>query len=91
MFQTLLDKTNKLKLYLCCSEITGKDFAKAIGYTPQMICGYLAGKRKLSHRAAKLIEIQTEGMVKAEDILSFNPPEPETVKKEVEQKVPETV
>jgi DNA-binding transcriptional regulator YdaS (Cro superfamily) len=71
--QTLLDKTNKLKLYLCCIGMTGTEFAKTIDYTPQLITGYMAGRKRLGRKAAKLIEMGTQGNVTMQDVLKFNP------------------
>lgn len=73
MIETLLDKTHKLKLYLVCRGITAAEFARSIGYTPQMITGYLRGTKKLSRRGAVLIQDATMGFVSKEYILMNNP------------------
>jgi len=53
--------------------MSGTEFAKLIDYTPQLITGYMAGKRRLGRKAAKLIEIGTHGIVTTADVLRFNP------------------
>lgn len=92
MDQTLIDKTNKLKLYLCCMGLNAKEFALSIDFTPTMISGYLLGKRRLSKKSARLIELATGGAITKEEILNDNPPEDAwTAKKKLEDKLNEPV
>ena len=70
---TLLDSTHKLKLYLTCNGLSAAAFARSIGYTPQMVSGYLNGSRKMSRRCASIIENATNGFVSKDYILKYNP------------------
>lgn len=73
MDQTLIDKTNKLKLYLCCTGVTIAELANGIGYSRVLISAYLHGKKRLGKKAAKAIELFTRGQVTFDDIVRFNP------------------
>lgn len=73
MDQTLIDRTNKLKLYLCCKNLSAAEFARSIGYTPQIITKYMSGRKKLTKKAARVIEAATKGAVTMEELLRFNP------------------
>jgi len=77
MKQELLDNTNPLRLYLCCKGISAATFARAIGYSPQIIRAYVSGRQRIGSRGAKLIELLTNRDVTQEEILRFNPPLPE--------------
>lgn len=71
---TLLENTNKLKLYLCCSDLTAKGFAESIDCSAALISGYISGKKRLSKKCARLVEMGTKGFVTREDVLRDNPP-----------------
>ena len=73
MDQKLIEKTNKLKLYLCCMNLSATEFAKTLDLSAAMISGYLAGTRRVSKRVARLIEYGTEGIVTKDDVLKYNP------------------
>lgn len=92
MDQTLLENVNKLKLYLCCKGMTSKEFALSIDFTPAMIAGYVAGKRRLSKKSARLIELATNGALLKEELLKDNPLVDISLrKKKLEQNVNEAV
>lgn len=60
----------KFRVYLWEHKMTAKDFAKKIGYNPIYIRTIVRGDSKPSERLANLIEKETGGEVKAEDLLN---------------------
>ncbi len=64
----------KLKDYLYFEEITIRDFAKSIDYSPVHICAYLNKRQHLSKKAARIIQTATGGKVSYDDVLNGNPP-----------------
>lgn len=58
-----------LKIYLVKNRITITDFSKNIGCSRGHLNGIVNGKIKIGNALAQLIEIKTNGEVKAEDLL----------------------
>lgn len=59
----------QLKVYLVMKKITIKDFAESIGCSRTHLGEIMNGRRKMGSSLAQLIEIKTNGEVKAEDLL----------------------
>lgn len=58
-----------LKIYLVRNKITITDFSKKIGCSRGHLNGIVNGKIKIGNSLAQLIEIKTNGEVKAVDLL----------------------
>lgn len=61
----------KLKLYLVKNGISVKDFAEKCGCTRTHLSAVINGKLRAGLPLAKLIEILTQGEVKAKDVLAL--------------------
>ena len=59
----------QLKIYLVKNKISIKDFADSIGCSRNHLGEIMNGRRKIGNSLAKLIEIKTNGEVKAEELL----------------------
>lgn len=59
----------KLKLYLVENKITITEFAEKLGCSRNHLGEIMNGRRKIGRSLAQLIEIKTNGEVKAEDLM----------------------
>lgn len=59
-----------LKEYLIRADMTPRDFAKIIEYTPQYVYDILSGRRKANRRLAAVISRATQGKVSIEEVMS---------------------
>lgn len=59
----------KLKIYLVANRIKIKDFAQILGCSRIHLGEIMNGRREIGTSLAKLIELKTNGEVKAEDLL----------------------
>ncbi len=73
MDKELLNKTNILKLYLCCLGVTVKQFAEATDINAQALYAYMSGKKPIDKKTARLIEYATGGQITKEELLAKNP------------------
>lgn len=58
----------KLKLYLVENRITVTDFSKELGVTRNYLSGIINGKLKCGKYLAQIIEMKTNGKIKAEEL-----------------------
>lgn len=61
-----------LRIYLFKNKITIKDFAELLGCSRTHLGEIIHGRRKIGSSLAQLIEIKTNGEVKAEELLKGN-------------------
>lgn len=59
----------QLKIYLVKNKITITDFANSLGCSRTHLGEIMNGRRKIGSSLAQLIEIKTNGEVKAEELM----------------------